>query len=71
MGKRKQRDNLLASASPDNRAKKGLSVSGNSVILYPVPFSLRYPGSKRVKVYDHLQEIGDHLAHGLDGERHS
>lgn len=50
LGKRKQRDNLLANATADKRAKKGLSVSG----------------SKRVKVYDHLQEVGDHLAHGLD-----
>jgi hypothetical protein len=29
LGKRKQRDNLLANASPDKRAKKGLSFSGN------------------------------------------
>ena len=61
---------MLANASPDKRAKKGLSVSGNFGD-YPVPFSLPSPGSKRVKVYDHLQEIEDNLAHGLDGEHHS
>jgi len=71
LGKRKQHDNSLTNASPYKREKKGLSVSSNVGDSLPVPFSLPSPGSKRVKVYDHLQEIGDHLGHGLDGECHS
>jgi len=51
LGKRKHRDNLGAHFNCDTeRARKGPSVSG----------------SKRVKVYDHLQEIEDHLEQSLD-----
>lgn len=61
----------LQMQTPITERRKGYRSQVISVTLYPVPFSLPYPGSKRVKVYDHLQEIGDNLAPGLDSEHHS
>lgn len=54
--------------APIKGRKKDYRPQVTSVTLYPVPFSLPSAGSKSVKVYDHLQEIEDHLAHELDGE---